>query len=135
MWGLLVPTSMSLLILPVSLDTYKNLTPGFLLLSNYLLLSPVHVPSFDGYTKIGATPLFSLKWEAKTSIFSPESKKWDKNFSNLLLRRELDECAFSPSSHFSAFRFSQNRDALHNTIVSASLVHPVDAPHWPGEDV
>jgi hypothetical protein len=40
MWGLLVPTSMSLLILPVSLDTYKNLTPGFLLLSNYLLLSP-----------------------------------------------------------------------------------------------
>jgi hypothetical protein len=31
---------MSLLILPVSLDTYKNLTPGFLLLSNYLLLSP-----------------------------------------------------------------------------------------------
>jgi hypothetical protein len=24
----------------VSLDTYKNLTPGFLLLSNYLLLSP-----------------------------------------------------------------------------------------------
>ena len=25
---------------PVSLDTYKNLTPGFLLLSNYLLLSP-----------------------------------------------------------------------------------------------
>jgi hypothetical protein len=40
MWGLLVPTSMSLLILPVSLDTYKDLTPGFLLLSNYLLLSP-----------------------------------------------------------------------------------------------
>jgi hypothetical protein len=31
---------MSLLTLPVSLDTYKNLTPGFLLLSNYLLLSP-----------------------------------------------------------------------------------------------
>ena len=31
---------MSLLILPVSLDTYKNVTPGFLLLSNYLLLSP-----------------------------------------------------------------------------------------------
>ena len=31
---------MPLLILPVSLDTYKNLTPGFLLLSNYLLLSP-----------------------------------------------------------------------------------------------
>jgi hypothetical protein len=31
---------MSLLILPVSLDTCKNLTPGFLLLSNYLLLSP-----------------------------------------------------------------------------------------------
>ena len=30
---------MSLLTLPVSLDTYKNLTPGFLLLSNYLLLS------------------------------------------------------------------------------------------------
>ena len=24
----------------MSLDTYKNLTPGFLLLSNYLLLSP-----------------------------------------------------------------------------------------------
>ena len=40
MWGLLVPTSMSLLILPVSLDTYKNSTPGLLLLSNYLLLSP-----------------------------------------------------------------------------------------------
>ena len=40
MWGLLVPTSMSLLILPVSLDTYKIWTPGFLLLSNYLLLSP-----------------------------------------------------------------------------------------------
>ena len=38
MWGLLVPTSMSLLILPVSLDTYKNLTPGFLLLSSYLCL-------------------------------------------------------------------------------------------------
>jgi len=31
---------MSLLILPVSLDTYKNLTPGFLLLSHYVLLSP-----------------------------------------------------------------------------------------------
>jgi hypothetical protein len=30
---------MSLLTLSVSLDTYKNLTPGFLLLSNYLLLS------------------------------------------------------------------------------------------------
>ena len=40
MWGLLVPTSMSLFTLPVSLDTYKNLTPGFLLLSNYLLRSP-----------------------------------------------------------------------------------------------
>jgi hypothetical protein len=42
MWGLLVPTSMSLLILPVSLDTYKNLTPGFLLLSNYLLHNYKH---------------------------------------------------------------------------------------------
>jgi hypothetical protein len=31
---------MQLLILPVSLDTYKILAPGFLLLSNYLLLSP-----------------------------------------------------------------------------------------------
>ena len=38
--GIIGPTSMSLLILPVSLDTYKNLTPGFLLLSNYLLLNP-----------------------------------------------------------------------------------------------
>ena len=37
---ILVPTSKSLLTLPVSLDTYKKLTPGFLLLSNYLLLSP-----------------------------------------------------------------------------------------------
>jgi hypothetical protein len=40
MSGLLVPTSMSLLTLPVSLDTCKILTPGFLLLSDYLLLSP-----------------------------------------------------------------------------------------------
>jgi hypothetical protein len=60
---------------------------------------------------------------------------WDKIFSNLSLRSELDECAFSPSSHFGAFRFSRNRDALHNTIVSASLVHPVDAPHCPRKDV
>ena len=30
---------MPLLILPVSLDPYKNLTSGFLLLFNYLLLS------------------------------------------------------------------------------------------------
>ncbi len=69
MWGLLVPTSMSLLILPVSLDTYKILTPGFLLLSNYLLLSPDpfllspsprhHPQDMSGMTSAASISLYS----------------------------------------------------------------------------
>ena len=48
---------------------------------------------------------------------------WDKIFSNLLLRRELDECAFSPRSHVGAFQFSRIEMHFTITIVSASLVH------------
>ena len=48
----------------------------------------------------------------------------------LLLCSELDECAFSPSSHVSAFRFSRIEMHFTITIVSASLVHLlVDASH------
>ena len=60
---------------------------------------------------------------------------WDKIFLNLPLRRELDECAFSPRSHVGAFQFSRIKMHFTNTIVSASLVHPVDAPHCPRKDV
>jgi hypothetical protein len=50
---------MSLLTLPVSLDTYKNLTPGFLLLSNYLLLSS------DPFFLL---PFIPLRWIEATAV-------------------------------------------------------------------
>jgi hypothetical protein len=41
----------------------------------------------------------------------------NKFFLNLLLRRELDEFAFFPSSHVKAFQFSQIEMHFHSRIV------------------
>jgi len=86
MWGLLVPTSMSLFTLPVSLDTYKNLTPGFLLLSNYLLLSP------DPFLLLPVTPPPPSRhdWDDQrnlhlapgTVLGAPKEKRFFETFQN-----------------------------------------------------